>query len=271
MNNKNIIRTAAIIYSEESTVIKSSTVQRKIIESLFVSNENTEFSLDQIVDNLKDSLGMDFDVKEVKDIINNSKKSNFSIRIDSHTNDCFVKLETKRFNLLKSREEENSIYPHIDRFKTSIYKGNLTTDELDNTLHRYFYELLNNNIQAFKKIAKSSNQPKNLFLDPSLFNIDERKAINDFLDWNDDTKNKSIFALISYAIEYAIINNHYESSDLFLRSIKEKIFFLDNNVLYRIIGINGENRQKRMLTFLNKCYQSGQKFKISKYTEPIVR
>ena len=68
-------------------------------------------------------------------------------------------------------------------------------------------------------------------------------------------------------MEYAIITNHYDSSSVFLNSIKNKEFFLDNNVLYRAIGLNGENRQNRILSFLKKCYKSGQKFKISCYSD----
>ena len=56
MNSKNISRTAAIIFSEESSAIKSTTVQRKIIESLFVENKNKELTIDQIIDELKTSL-----------------------------------------------------------------------------------------------------------------------------------------------------------------------------------------------------------------------
>ncbi len=97
-----------------------------------------------------------------------------------------------------------------------------------------------------------------------MFTLEEREAINEFLEWDDINKNKSIFALISYSLEYAVITNHQESSAVFLNSIKHKVFFLDNNVLYRAIGLNGDNRQNRIITFLNKCKSAGQEFKISK-------
>jgi len=267
MISKNITRTAAIIFSEESSAIKSTTVQRKIIESIFVENDNKELTIDQIIDELKNSLEMDFEVEELNDLINDEKKSSFDIRLDNKTREHYFKLENKRYNLLKEREEQYSIHLQIERFRSHIYSGSLSTEQLDVVLHKYFYELLNKNIQAFKKIAKSSNSAKDLYLDPNIFSVDERLAINDFIDWEDSDKNTALFALISYAIEYAVINNHYESSDVFLKSIRNKIFYLDNNVLYRAIGLNGENRQKRITTFLEKCISAGQEFKISIYTE----
>jgi hypothetical protein len=267
MNNKNITRTAAIIFSEESSAIKSTTVQRKIIESLFVENDNSELTIDQIIDELKSSLELDFDTEEISQLIKDEKKSNFEVRLDHSSNENFLRLEKKRYDLLKQREKENSIFQHIVRFESEVYEGDLSSDKLDEILHKFLYELLNKNIQAFGKIAKSTNSTSSLYIDPNLFTVEERLAINQFIDWEDNSKNKSIFALISYSIEYAVINNHYESSDVFLKSIKDKIFYLDNNVLYRAIGINGQNRKNRIATFLEKCISAGQIFKISSYTE----
>lgn len=266
MNSKNIIRTAAIVFSEENTTLKTSTVQRKIIESVFVENNNKELTFDNIIDDLKKSLNMDFDIEEVKTIVKDEKKSKFDLRLDSKQNEFFIKLEHKRFDSLKEREVQYSIEPQIQKFIDEKYEGVFSNARINSLLHKYFYELLNKNIEAFKKIANPKNRPESLFIDPNVFDIEEREIINAFLEWDDTDKNKSIFALISYTLEYAVVNNHYDSSAVFLNSIKHKIFYLDNNVLYRAIGLNGENRQKRILTFIEKCIASGQKIKVSKFS-----
>jgi hypothetical protein len=267
MNNKNIIRTAAIVFSEEHTALKTLTVQRKIIESVFVENTNHELTFDNIIDELKNSLNMDFDYEEVKKIVETDKKSYFELRLDVKTNEYFIKLEHNRFENLKEKEYQYSIEPQIQKFIDTQYEGVLSKEKIYSLLLKYFYELLNKNIETFKKIANPKNRPENLFIDPSIFDIEERELINKFLEWDDINKNKSIFALISYTLEYAVVNNHHESSAVFLNSIKNKIFYLDNNVLYRAIGLNGENRQRRILTFIEKCIASGQKIKISKFSQ----
>lgn len=266
MDNKNIIRTAAIVFSEENTTLKTHTVQRKIVESIFIENDNKGLSIDNIIDELKSSLNMDFEYEEVKKIVEDEKKSHFELRFDFKQNEYFIKLETKRYNTLKERESQYSIEPQIRKFIETQYEGVFSHSKIDKLLHKYFYELLNKNIETFKKIANPKNRPESLFIDPNVFDIEERELINTFLEWDDVDKNKSIFALISYSLEYAIINNHYESSAVFLNAIKNKIFYLDNNVLYRVIGLNGENRQKRTLAFIQKCIDSGQKIKVSKFS-----
>lgn len=266
MNSKNIIRTAAIVFSEESTALKTKTVQRKIIESVFVENENKELTFDATIDELKKSLNMDFDYEEVKKIVEDEKKASFELRYDTKQNEYFIKLEKRRYDNLKEKENQFSIEPQIQRFIDSKYEGVLSQSRVNGLLHKYFYELLNKNIEAFKKIANPSSIPDNLFIDASIFDTEEREIINSFLEWDDVDKNKSIFALISYTLEYAVINNHYESSAVFLNSIKNKTFYLDNNVLYRAIGLNGDNRKNRILTFIGKCVSSGQTLKVSKFT-----
>jgi hypothetical protein len=231
MNNRNIIRTAAIVFSEENTTLKTITVQRKIIESVFVENNNTELTFDKIIDDLRKSLNMDFDVEEVKTIVKDDKKSKFEIRLDTNQNEYFIKLDNKRFNSLNEREAQYSIEPQIQKFIDTQYEGVFSKDKIDSILHKYFYELLNKNIETFKKIANPKNRPESLFIDSSVFDLEERELINTFLEWDDVDKNKSIFALISYSLEYAVVNNHYDSSAVFLNSIKNKIFYLDNNVL----------------------------------------
>jgi hypothetical protein len=267
MNEKNITRTAAIIFSEESSAIKSTTVQRKIIESIFVENENKELTIDEIIDNLNASFEMNFDFDEVKKIVNDDKHSHFEVRYDNKIGDNYFKLLSSRVLTLKTREEQFSIFPHIENFKNQIYSGNVSVDRLDEVLHKYFYELLNKNIQSFRKISKPVIKSSDIFLDPNIFDVEEREAINAFLEWDNVNKNKSIFALISYSLEYAVITNHYESSSIFLNSIKNKVFYLDNNVLYRAIGLNGDSRKKRIREFLRKCKSAGQTFKVSKFTE----
>lgn len=226
MINKNITRTAAIVYSETDSVIKSSTIQRKIIESLFVENDNTELTINQMIDELKSSLEMDFDINEIEVIINDERHANFQVRYDTTKKENYIKLEQKRVELLSEREKQNSIFPHIERFKLEIYEGDLSTDRIDEVLHNYFYQLLNSNISAFRKIAKPKHEElQKLLIEINQFEISEREAINEFLGWEDYSKNKSIFALISYSIEYAVITNNQKSSSMFLQSIKHKVFF----------------------------------------------
>ena len=266
MISNNLIRTAAIVFSEENTTVQTSTIQRKIVEAVFLEENNERLSVNQIIDFLKKSLALDFSTSEIEQLIND-KASHFEVFLDSSKKESFICLSNKRYAALLEKETKFSITVYITKFVEDIYRGSLSEEQILDCLHKFFYELLNTNISAFQKMASPKFKPESLFINPEIFKIDERSAINEFLEWEDSNKNLAIFALISYSLEYALITNNYSSSSLFLNSVRNKIFFLDSNIIFRAIGINGVNRKNRILTFLKKCKDSGQIFKISKFTE----
>lgn len=58
-----------------------------------------------------------------------------------------------------------------------------------------------------------------------------------------------------------------KSASLDLNSLRNKKFFLDTNIIYRGLGINGKLRQKRTFSLLSKFNAIGEKLIISKITE----
>jgi Mitochondrial calcium uniporter len=266
MKEQSIIRTAAIMYADETQIVNIKTIHRKVIESAFVDNENKELNTHQIIDYIQTKLDLLFVEEEIKSIVNATKKNEFEVRFDNRTNESYVKLSQHRFDNLKSKEQKYSIQKFIHEFTAKVYKGGLSKETLEAALFKFIYELLNKNISAFKKITSSKCRAEEISINTTLFYIDERNAVNDFLNWDSPNKNKAIFSLVSYSVEYSLLSNNIRNSNILLQSIRKKIFYLDNNVIYRAIGINGEDRKNRVLTFLRKCRESGQEFVISKFT-----
>ena len=266
MSEINYIRTAAIIYGDESTVVKPLTIQKKIIESIFVENGNKRLDIHDIIDQLKSKLNLVFDETEINKIVNNEKWDDFIVQTDSKTEEQIINLSSQRYIHLKEKATKLSINQYLEEYCNKIYKGNLTPEKVDHVLCRFLYEVLNKNISAYKKITDPSFKVDQIAVDADLFTQEEREAINGFLNWNNSKKNKAIFILISYCLEYSLISNNVKNSKSFLEAFRNKVFYLDNNVIYRAIGINGEKRKRRILTFIDKCIKSGQTFKISKFT-----
>jgi hypothetical protein len=264
MDRSSIIRTAAILYADSNQDTKQRTIIRKIVESLFISNQNKPITIDDAINQIYINLDMKFEQIELEKIIND-KKNHFEV-INKQDNAYHFCLPFVRFNELIEKQKNNSIETYLQQFIENNYSGSLGKGHLTDVLYSYVYDLLNKNINIFAKIIHSKNKVNDVSIDDAIFNIEERKAINEFLNWENSEKNKSLFDLVSYAIEFALINNKAESSSLFSSNIKNKIFYLDNNVIYRAIGINGEERKNRIIEFMNKCIGSGQKFVISKYT-----
>lgn len=266
MNEKSIIRTAAIMYADETQIVNIKTIHRKVIESVFIDNNNEPLTVHNIIDFIQSKLELVFTEEEITGIINDTKKSEFDIRLDTKLRESFIRLSDKRYSSLKDKEQKFGIRTYINEYIDSIYEGNLSHEDLENIILKFIYELLNKNISAFKKLTSSKCRAEEISINNNLFTVDERNTINDFLNWDKPQKNKSIFSLVSYSVEYSMLSNNIGNGNILLQSLRNKVFYLDNNIIYRAIGINGEDRKKRILTFLKKCQESGQTFVVSKYT-----
>ncbi len=209
-------------------------------------------------------MGLMFSEDEIKPIVKD--ESVFMEVLNRSSEDIKYNLQEKRYSTLcsKSIDEIDNVIEIF--FSTKVENSlSITKDGFKELMYRYLHSILNTNVSTYVQFVnptKSVTIPK---LNSEQFTDDEIDLINDFVKWNDETKNKAIFKLINYCIEYAIVVNN-SSEDVLSKSLRTKVFYLDNALLYRAIGINGETRKKRTISFLKKCKESGQQFVISKYT-----
>lgn len=259
-NIQTICRTSAILYADEMGSRKTDTIKRKFIEAIFLENDNKQMTIGEIAVALLDMYGLSFTEEEVAKLLKAPDSFVEVLGISIYTNKYY--LSEERRMLLISRVK-NDLYFFITKYIEET-ETKITSDTLKILLERYLYELLNSNINAYRTILNKQNTqiPR---VDSLLFSEDEICEINLFLNWENKEKDAAIFKLVSYAIEYAIIINNSKESIL-TNALKNKVFYLDNAIIYRALGINGEIRKKRALEFLKKCRQSGQKLMISKLT-----
>lgn len=264
MDIKSITRTATIIYADSMSNRTTNTIKKKFVESVYVNNGNTLLTLSELVNIIEETMGLMFSEDEIRPIV---KDENIFMEVlNRSSEDIRYNLQEKRYSALcsKSIDEIDNVIETF--FSTKVENSlSITKEGFKELMYRYLHSILNTNVSTYVQFVnptKSVTIPK---LNSEQFTDDEIDLINDFVKWNDETKNKAIFKLINYCIEYAIVVNN-SSEDVLSKSLRTKVFYLDNALLYRAIGINGETRKKRTISFLKKCKESGQKFVISKYT-----
>ena len=264
MDIRSITRTATVIYADSMSNRTTNTIKRKFVESVFVNNNNTLLTLSELVNTIEETMGLMFSEDEISPIV---KDENVFVEVlNRSSEDIKYNLQEKRYNTLCSKsidEIDNVIETY---FSTQVDSSvHFTKDSFKDLIYRYLHSILNTNISTYIQFvnpAKTVTIPK---LSSEQFEDEEVDLINSFVKWDNETKNKALFKLINYCIEYAIVVNN-SSEDVLSKSLRTKVFYLDNALLYRALGINGETRKKRTISFLKKCKESGQKFVISKYT-----
>lgn len=263
MNKQFLIRTAAVIYADNYSSRKTDTIKKKFIEAIFCNNGNNPLTIGEIGNKLSDDMKLSFTDNEIEKIV--MDKDNFLFQqFGDKTNDKYS-LEKKRFDFL-SRKSKDNLDECIERY-LHVEKDNMYNDiiSLKELLQKYLYYIMNSNIEAFNLVLTGGSTIQNINSGITDLSEEEIVQINNFLSWKDSTKDKELFKMVSFCIEYAIVVNNSNESNL-IRSIKNKILYIDNAFIYRALGINGEVRRKRTISFIKKCLETGQKLRISKFS-----
>ena len=276
MNNKALYRTSAVVYAEGTMPSrKTETIRRKFVESVFVEMQNAKMTIQEIGVAVNEVLEILLTDDEIGSIVANIDYFVEEIGPTKFQNKYNLKIE--RYTKLQEKSQDN-IEVVVSRYLESIGQdsgcgSNDTVDNVRELLNRYLFDLMNTNILAYRQVLEPTSVQKNDDggeksngrVDYSDFTEQEKDQINRFLSWPDADKDKELYKLVSCCIEYAIaINNSKENA--LIESFKNKVFYLDNALIYRAIGINGETRKKRTLSFIRKCRESGQSLCISKFS-----
>lgn len=261
MIDKLIFRTSALLYADNNYDVKPDRILVKIIESYFLETENNSTFIDTLISGIKKKFNFDFNHDEI-------------LKLITHTNGKFivkhiadeileVKLETQRYNHLKEKMSKYSVENYIEDF---ISNNNLHP-RFKQSIYKFLYFVINNNIKNFHKLVKSNADITKLLSNDlnARFSDDERLIINRFLVDDNPNKNKAIYDIICYSLEYCLITG--DGKTIYEHGLKNKNLYLDTNIIFRAIGINGDFRKKRTQRFLSKCISSGQNLFISKYTD----
>lgn len=258
---EDIFRLAAVLYADNNYEVSTTTLHRKIIESIFIDNDNDFIGLHSLIDKLKKQYNLDFTEEEICEITSDIDYFNTS---SCKIEEMKITLTQKRLDNINSKIVTNNLDYFIEQFHHANKQYDLK--DLKAIIHRFLYEIFQTNISSFSKLVEPSVQIEDLINinDHNLNNL-EIEIINTFLNWENDEKNKMIFDISNLALEYCLITNK-KSSNFKLENLKNKCFYLDTNIIFRAIGINGENRKNRTLTFLEKFKEANEVLLISKYT-----
>lgn len=184
-------------------------------------------------------------------------------------NDGQIEVEDERYALTsigeqrcRQKEKSNSLNFYVEKFlASSEEKYTYNKSEIVDLVEKFVFLRYNENIQQIADIfdhcveIDSSNEN---------FTDEEKDIINKFLNWNEEDKNKCIYTLISKAYDYCMINSKCASADLNLSKFH---FYIDTNILFRLLGLNGTLRQKAIETLIRKCNDTGVHLVVSNFVK----
>lgn len=256
-----LFRISAVLYARNNTSnISIKQVIRKIIEDVLVHRSpDKQCSVSELISLVNEEHGITLSNEEVVKIIQDTKfKDKFNWFYDN--DNCLqVSLTTKRKSFLEKESKKKNLFDYIVDF----VKINNLPDSFVEKFKQFFYGVFATNLEGYKRLLKGES----IIEDNEItFDEEEKTAINHFLSWDVKEKNQAVFDLANYALEYCMLVNKKDAA-FDINYLKNKRLYLDTNILFRTIGVNGEDRKKRTEQFLSKFSQVQQILLITKETD----
>lgn len=261
---KDIFRLAAAIYSESNDVVSDAEIQLQIIKCMFVATGNDYLVKSDIISMMLKIYKYHISEDEVDNILRKTKGVFQAITKDGEKAVCLTQSAYSECE----ETQKNNIDSFIDVFITE--KEIADPEKCKSAIHIYLYELTTTNINSYRVLlaGKDGTQfsSSELSVDVSCLSDVEKQLVHDFLAWDNIAKNAALGNLVYCCLEYCLLINGDSPNSLLKDFIRQREIYLDTNVIFRALGINGVSRQNVVTTFLRKCKQAKLKLLISHST-----
>ncbi len=270
MEKQDVLRLSLIVGVHE-TGTKDNALRKLILMALF-NNGNSELSDEEISILIKKHYNLEFSNSEVSKILykyDDDFENINELRLkQSSSGKVFsgnskFKLRANVMTKFQKRDSENNLASLVRKFKKE-HKILRDADDIERIIKEFLYGVFNSNkdvILNFLNKAKRKVTQSYAFV-----SYENRKLINNFLEWDNLEKDKLVYDIITYCVEYCLLTTKI-SKERLKTLFSNKSFYLDTNMLFHMIGIHDKQRKKNTQRFIAKCRESGIKLKYTNFTE----
>lgn len=229
----------------------------KITEFILYDSDESAMSSIELSQAINDRFHLQFDVLEIENAIKNKGKNRI------HVSNRKYALEPKVSSQISSKSDlVEQLKVYVSEF-VKIYKYNISEECLLQLILGFLYFSFNSSVKNFENIIHIKSICNNIdnnhwSLDTSDFNpsSDDIILINAFISWDNNDKNKLLYTIVACSYEYCMITTK-KNPAISKKIFKGKRFYLDTNIIFRMAGINKDERRIVINSFVEKCNEVG--------------
>lgn len=212
-----------------------------------IEREEDAVSFYEVAADIEEKIKLEFTEKEIRKAIRRGIQKGYIF--ESERKDMYSLSEKglQKVHLENSDSFSKIIDEYIDLYDVSQEYDNETVRKL---IHMFLYNCIGENIAVLISIIEGRYEASDNTI--SGLSNEERKIVNDFLDWENEEKDEILFQLISFSVDYSrltVKKNSRQFGDL----LNGKVFYLDANIFFRLMGINNLKRKETTQKFIEKC------------------
>lgn len=263
MDRINLIRIGSLLHNIEDSS-SFNLILKKLVDYSFALKNTTIMSIYEIIEFLssEDGICMDFGHDEIVECVREfdevykiyGSKDVESIQIE----DTYL---TKILAKLKTVDLENVLDQFYDKVLSDKKKSLYKKDKIIEAIYLFLYTLLIESEIEYKRLFSIDMKS----IGKLVRRIEYTDIVNDFIKWDDEAKNNILYSLYGAGLEFSILSMKKNLIDV--EALKGKTIYLDTNVIFRILGINGSELQKRTEDFVSRFSKAGMKINISSITK----
>lgn len=227
----------------------------------YLSNEKF-LSISRIQQLIKENYDLEFSTKEIKESISISLDLFLVYEQDKKTN---YSLSEKGLNQQKTKTNKysfsNSVSEFINDNKEELANIGANIDDVESILRNFFYDVFKEGKEEVLFLLKNE-QRLNIFNNKRISIID-REIIKLFLNWSNNNKDALVYDIVKSAYDYCILTSKINADESIF---SYKKIFLDTNVIFSYVGINGDDRQYSTKLFFKKAKELHSELKYTSVT-----
>lgn len=244
MTEQMLLRFAMILQNQAPSTLNKYIC--KLVEAVLLEHTNgiTLFQLNQTIN---EQFNLTFTEEEVKTAITKKGKDRIEF-----SNNLYSLIPSVRQTLSSQQSLSDELDSTIGRFVSKM-SLNISVEKVSSLLKRYLYYSFNSNVDNLMSLFEGKITYASKSFEAS---NDEINIINAFIAWEDSKKDSLVYSLIATCYEYCMLTIKKDkilSDGLF----KGKRFYLDANIIFRMAGINNEERKTVTTNFVQHCQNAG--------------
>ena len=236
----------------------------KMIALVLFDKYNCGLTIADIITDIRNKYALDFSDAEILGAIRR-KNQNRIIQIDEARDEALKKysITPEEHEKIEKKTDDTSIREMAILFLKTYERINISEEEFCDLLIRYLYDIFNSNADTIRALMNGDDsgiRPVNYE-----YTIDEKEVINEFIYWENPDKNRCVYRLISCCFDYCMMTVHKDKS-VYKTIFNQKKFYLDTNIVFRLMGLNNEKRKLVIDAFVLKCKEVGIQILYSNHT-----
>lgn len=263
MLQENYLRLAMVLNDNNAKTVNTNIV--KILKTVVFTINNTPLTINKIAEIINEMYGLEFTQGEILNALKRNKPEGIECVVCGDPVYNTYRLTPEEYKKIEDKLSIKPLDTILEQFLESDKSISLPFDEIKDLIFDFLYNAFSTDVETIKALlGKNFSDVLSNGIFDNMEN-EQKLIINSFLNWNNSDKNKFVYNAISCGFEYCMLGLKKDNNS-FSNIFRGKVFYLDSNIVFRLMGLNKDERKNVITAFIKRCIEVGIEIKYTNVT-----